>query len=310
MVLAFLLLFAAPQTFDETYRSGLLALQRNDLPAAREALQSAERLAPTNARVKIALAQVLAKSGDATTAQTDAVQALLLGPGDPAVHQALTAFYRLTQPGEPDLYFAAAQASLKSQSFAEAASILEAGRKRAGANAQIELALGVAYYGLRRFEESADALLHAIELDPGPEQPYLFLGRMLDQIPTRLKPATERFLQFEANHPENPAGYLLYAQGLIAQGIEPAKAQALLEKSIALENSNPIAHFELGNLLDRKQLFEQAAREFERASALKPDDAATHYRLARDYDRLGRHDAAEKERQIHAGLIKAQEPIR
>jgi tetratricopeptide (TPR) repeat protein len=310
VVLALLFLLAVPQTFDESYRSGLLALQRNDLPAARAGLQAAERLAPTNARVKIALAQVFAKSGEAATAQADAVKALLLAPADPAVRQALAAFYSLTKPTEPELYFAATQPSLQAQNFGEAATVLEAGRKRIGRNAQIELALGVAYYGLRRFEESADAFLHSIEEDPSPDQPYLFLGRMLDQIPTRLKEATERFSQFEANRPENPAGYLLHAQGLNAQGIERDKAQALLEKSIALDNSNPIAHFELANLLDRKQNFEAAAGEFERAAALKPDDAATHYRLSRDYDRLGRREAAEKERQIHAALIKVQEPIR
>ena len=35
-----------------------------------------------------------------------------------------------------------------------------------------------------------------------------------------------------------------------------------------------------------------------------------HYRLARDYDRIGKHDAAQAEREKHAQLVKAQEPIR
>lgn len=310
MVLALLILLAGSQSFEETYRSGLLALQRGDLAAARECLETAVHLAPANGRVRIALAEVLVRSGEAGPAQLNAARALMLAPDDPAVRQALSAFCHLNQPSDSDLWFAVAEPLLKAQEFGEAVRVLEVGRKKPGADPQIELALGVAYYGLRRFEDSADAFLRTIAADPTREQPYLFLGRMLDQIPTRLAEATERFAQFEASRPNDPKGYLLHAQGLDAQGIEPEQAQALLEKSLALENANPFAHFELGNLLDRKQLFERAAAEFERAAALRPDDAATHYRLARDYDRLGKHEAAQKQREIHAALIKAQEPIR
>ena len=43
---------------------------------------------------------------------------------------------------------------------------------------------------------------------------------------------------------------------------------------------------------------------------LAPSDAAAHYRLARDYDRIGKHEAAQAEREKHAQLVKAQEVIR
>jgi tetratricopeptide (TPR) repeat protein len=333
VVLALLFLLAASTPFDDAFRAGLMALQRNDLNAAQEDLQSAARLAPNNGRVWIALAQVYWKSGDSAKANETAAKAAALAPEDPAVLDALTTFYsetgdllkaadaagRYTEkvPAKAEarqraveLCFSAAEPMLKAQKFGEAAAILETARKRVGANAQIELALGVAYYGLRRFDEAGDAFLRTIAVAPETEQPYIFLGRILDQIPGRWAEATERFAQYETAHPASPTGYLLHAQGLDAQAIEPEKARSLIEKSLAIDGSNAAAHFEMGNLLDRLRRYDEATREFERAATLNPSDAAAHYRLARDYDRLGRHDVAQAEREKHAALVKVQEPLR
>jgi len=52
---------------------------------------------------------------------------------------------------------------------------------------------------------------------------------------------------------------------------------------------------------------DEAAREFETAAQLDPTDPATHYRLARVYDRLGKPEAANKEREQHAKLVEAQQ---
>jgi len=56
VVLAVLWLLAAPATFEETFRAGLLALQRNDLNSAETNLETAAKLAPGNGRVWVALA--------------------------------------------------------------------------------------------------------------------------------------------------------------------------------------------------------------------------------------------------------------
>jgi tetratricopeptide (TPR) repeat protein len=304
--LALLALLAASANFDEVYRNGLLALQRNDLAAARENLEAAAKMAPQNGRVRIALAQVYLKSGDRAHAEELADLAAKLGPEDAPVRQALKTF----ESEIADLRFAEAQPLLREQKFAEALNALEPAHRRGPGNAQIELALGVSYYGLRRFEEAAEAFLRTIDLAPDTDQPYLFLGRILDQIPAHWPQATEAFARYETAHPASPAGYLLHAQGLDAQSLDPDRALALLERSIALDGANPAAHFELGNLLDRLNRYADAAREFARAAELNPNDAATHYRLARDYDRLGRAEDAAKQRELHRQLVSAQEQSR
>jgi tetratricopeptide (TPR) repeat protein len=298
------LLAAPPASFDETFRAGLIALQKNDLPAALKSLTSAASLAPANGRVQVALAQAYWKSGDRVKAQESAGRAEKLAAGDPVLRDTLVTYYSTT-------YFEQVQPLLQQQKFAEALATLEEARRHVGSGvAQIELALGVSYYGLRRFDEAAEAFLRTTDLAPEQDQPYLFLGRILDQIPGRWADATVRFARYEAAHPQSSVGYLLHARGLDAQSLEPETAKALLEKSLELDDSSAPAHFELGTVLDRSQQFEAAVRQFERAVALDPTDAATHYRLARDYDRIGKHEAAEAERRRHTELVKAQEPLR
>ena len=209
-----------------------------------------------------------------------------------------------------ELYFLAAKPFLDRQKFADALAILQESVTRVPKNAQLELALGVACYGLRRFDEAAEAFLRTIDIAPETEQPYEFLGKILDQIPNRLPPVTERFAAYEAAHPASAQGYLLYAKALDAQSLSPERALQLLRKSIALVASNASAHFELGTLLDRLERYAEAAAEFERAAELAPSDPAAHYRLARDYDRIGKHEGAQIEREKHASLVRAQEVVR
>jgi len=318
---------------DDALRAGLVALGRGDLEAARSNLEAAGKADPRDGRVWVALSQTYWRLHRNAEAEDAASKAASLGAEDAAVQQGLAIYYAETHqalkaaqaqtkfaakvPANAaareraiELYFEAAHPLLDQQKFAESAAVLREATERLPHSAQLELALGVADYGLRRFDEAADAFLRTIEVAPETEQPYQFLGRILDQIPSRLPQVTERFAQYETAHPANAEGYLLHAKALDAQGIEAETALRLIDKAIAIDGRNAAAHFERGNVLDRLQRVTDAAAEFEWAVALAPADAAAHYRLARDYDRLGKHEAAEAERAKHAQLVKAQDPVR
>jgi len=330
---ALLWLFAVSTSFDDSFRAGLLALQRGDLASARTNLEAAGKLAPRDGRVWVALSQTYWRLHKDADAEDAAGKAVAFAPEDPVVLQSLSIYYsetnqtlkaaqaeakysaKVPENGDArerasELYFEAARPLLDQQKFVEAVVILKEGVLRLPKSAQLELALGVADYGLRRFDDAADAFLRTIEITPETEQPYTFLGRILDQIPSRLPQVTERFAEYEAAHPASAAGYLLHAKALDAQSIEPEAALHLLEKSITMNPGDASAHFEMGTVLDRLQRFADAAEQFQRAAELAPSDAAAHYRLARDYDRIGKHEAAQAEREKHAQLIKAQEVIR
>jgi tetratricopeptide (TPR) repeat protein len=328
--LALLLFLAVSPTFEEAFRAGLLALQRNDLNGAVTSLVTAAQLAPNNGRVWVALAQTYWKRKETAKADDAAGKAALRGTNDPLVQSTLVIYYsesgqlpkaadaqaRYSALAPQDsgarakaesLYFEAVQPLLQKQKFGDAIAILSKATERLTNSAQLELALGVAYYGLRRFDEAAGAFLRTIAAAPQIDQPYLFLGRFLGQIPNRLPEVTRQFVAYQEANPESPLGYLLHAKALNAQTMEPETARKLLEKSISMNDRDASAHFELGSVLDRTQHYVEAEREFERARELDPADPATHYRLSRVYDRLGKPDAARAEREWHARLVEAQQ---
>src|SRR5438874_12156399 len=65
-------------------------------------------------------------------------------------------------PYEESYYFEAAHVHLLRQEFDAAVKILERGCKVFDKSAQLALALGVAYYGERRFPEAAGAFLRTV----------------------------------------------------------------------------------------------------------------------------------------------------
>jgi tetratricopeptide (TPR) repeat protein len=331
--LLLLLLLAASPTFDESFRNGLRALQKNDLSTAQTSLTAAAKLAPRNGRVWIALAQTYWKLNQSAKADDAAAKAEALGPEDSVVLGSLVIYYtesdRIPKAAEAQgalsslqpqdtaardkaeaLYFEAAQPLLQHEKFSEAIAILTKGTARVKGSAQLELALGVAYYGMRRFEDAAGAFLRTIAIAPEIEKPYLFLGQFLDQIPDKLPEVTQQFIRYETANPASPTGYMLHAKALDTQSMNPDVAQALLQKAISLNDADPVSHFELGIVFERTQRYEESAREFERSAQLDPSDPATHYRLSRVYDRLGRTEAARAERELHGKMVEAQEAAR
>ena len=318
MLLVLLLLLAV----DDPFRTGLLALERGDLQSARSNLEEASRLAPRDGRVWVALSQTYWRLHRNAEAEDAAGKAASFAPEDPAVLHSLAIYYTETNQTlkaaraeskvpsahehAAELYFDAARPLLDQQKFLEALPVLKEGVLGLPNSAQLALALGVADYGLRRFDEAAGAFLRTMEIAPETEQPYVFLGRFLDQIPSRLPEVTQRFAAYQTAHPQSATGYLLHAKALDAQSIEPERALGLLEKSIALNSEDASAHFERGTVLDRLQRFKEAAAGVrESGGKLAPSDPAAHYRLARDYDRIGNHEAAQAEREKHAELVKA-----
>lgn len=209
-------------------------------------------------------------------------------------------------PYEETYYFEAAHTYLLRQQFDPAAKILERGCKIFDKSAQLQLALGVAYYGERRFTDATNAFLRTIDIAPDVEQPYVFLGRMLDQATGRMPDILARFKTWAAANPKNAQAQFVYAKALLASG-DNAAAEKLLRDSIALKPDQWESHYELGALLEKQRKFAEAAAELERSIAINSQQPDVHYHLARVYDRLGAADKAASERAIHERLTASAE---
>lgn len=208
-------------------------------------------------------------------------------------------------PANGVIAFDYAHALLTKENFSAAADVLQPASQTNPKDAQLILALGVARYGQRRFDEAITAFLKTIQLDPSIPQPYIFLGRVLDQAGNHLQQITTDYQGWYEKYPKRFEPAYLLAKAKLAGG-DAADAEKLLRQSIQ-ENSNYWAsHFELGQLLAKQHRYPEAAAELQRAVALNPKEPMPHYHLARVYERLGQVDKAKQEREIHAQLTAAK----
>ena len=205
-------------------------------------------------------------------------------------------------PYDETYYFELAQAYLNHQQFQQAAPLLEHGVTIFDKSAQLRLALGVAYYGERRFTDATNAFLRTIEIDPTVSQPYVFLGKMLDQVGDHIPEVVRRLEAWAAANPRDPRALFTYAHALNITDGDQAKAEQLLRTSIALKPDQWESHYELGVLLEKQRKFPEAAAELERSIALDPKQPDAHYHLSRVYDRLGESGKAAEQRSIHQQL--------
>lgn len=317
----FVVAFLLADSFQTNFQAGLIALKENNLSSAELRLEAAAKLEPGNARVWLALAQTYWKLHKPEPASAAAASVERLTKNPELLH-ALSFYY--SECGDLDraehvmqtvlsldrfqesYYFDLADLFLKQRKFPAALETLNAGRKVFDKSAQLDLATGVAYYGLRRFPEATDAFLETIALDPSAQQPYVFLSRMLDQTESKRPRIRDAFAAYQKREPENYLSNYVYAKALALN--EPGRAEALLWKSIALNDGYAASHFELGVLLENRRDLAGAARELERSIALDPKDPASHYHLARVFDRLGKTAEANAERALHAKLVVANAP--
>jgi Flp pilus assembly protein TadD len=277
-------LFATPSDSSITNRQveqASQALARGDrvqvIQFATQALEHGE-----NADLRNLLGKAYAQSGEPAKANVELRSAIRL------------------QPNSESFRFDLAQFLLRSEDFGTATTVLQDALLKWPRSAQIQLALGVAYYCTVRYDDAVRAFLRTMELAPDVEQPYVFLGKMLTHATGHLKEIANACAVSERLSPANPYAPLLHAEVLLAEprpiGVSDnadATATRLLEKSIALKSDSAEAYFVLGSLMDTNGNYAKATPLLEKCVQLKPDDPVARYRLGRLYARLGKRDQAD-----------------
>jgi tetratricopeptide (TPR) repeat protein len=293
LVLLFLLLFGLDTNQAQTLlQKGLVALQHGQLADARSILEEASRADPQNPYVWTSLAETYVRTGEPAKAEAAAAKAEQIAGKNPVVVHALTLFS-----------FKYAQQLLRKQDFTHAADVLSRALQNDPRDSQLLLALGVARYGQRRFDEAITLFLRVIQIDRSIEQPYVFIGKVLDQAGPHLPEITKDYEAWNTQQPTNPKAPLVLAKALLISDPHSQRAADLLRHSIELDPNQWESHYELGVLLAANHDYKNAAAELERSIELDARQAMPHYHLARVYDRLGQPDKAKREREIHQNLI-------
>jgi tetratricopeptide (TPR) repeat protein len=289
---------------------------RNHEPVlAASAAARAEKYSQDNPLLSHALALYYSRAGEYAKAAADERRYAESQASDPASNtrvarwylaagdiQAAVPFAEKAAASDEPTGFELAQILLKQQRFTEAAEVLEAGLDTHRGDAQLTLALGVARYGQRRFEEAIERFLDVIRTDPTVEQPYRFLGRMLDQAGSHLDEIIADAEAWSNQNPEDGDAKVLLAKALLARNPDDKRTEVLLQRGVQLQPDNWEAHYQLGILLESKHQYEAAAEQLTKAVELNGREPMPHYHLSRVYNRLGKTGLAEAELKRHLEL--------
>jgi tetratricopeptide (TPR) repeat protein len=170
------------------------------------------------------------------------------------------------------------------------------------------IGLGMALDLGGKFDEAVSALLKAADLDPSDARCYLFLSKAYDSSPSQAEEVIQRFRRYAELQPGNPLAQYYYAlslwKGKRAEdaSLDMKTVESMLRKAIALDETLPEAHVQLGNIYADQHEYEKSIPEYVRALELNPNLSDAHYRLGTDYVHVGQKDRAQKEFEVYQQL--------
>jgi tetratricopeptide (TPR) repeat protein len=275
--------------YEERY---VIAAGAKDPAAIQRAISL--RIEAKQSKPAIALAQKALAAGDRADLRGLLAKAY---EADGQAARAINEYNRaiLLDPYEQAYYFQLGQLLLDQQNYTTARQVLESARKIFDKSPEIELALGAAYFGLKKYDEAGASFLKTVTLAPQAPQAYTFLGEMLDMNTRWLPEITTAFASFAEAQPRQYLPQFLYGKALLAGG-NMAEAEARLRKSIALEDRFWESHYQLGVLLEKQKKLPEAEAALKRSIKLAPKNPQPHLHLAQVLDHMGKPAEAKLER--------------
>jgi len=182
--------------------------------------------------------------------------------------------------------------------FEAAIKVYEYGVEKYPASLRLKFGLGVAKYGNNDFAGAAPVFAGLLAADPGNAMYAELLGRTCSLVSEQKGSGCDQLLEFARQHLQNAVAATFAAASILRRpdGEQDfLEAKRLLEQAIAADPKLADAYFQLGVLDQQQMQWQESATALEKAIALRPDFAQAHYRLARAYMRLGKHDQAQAE---------------
>jgi tetratricopeptide (TPR) repeat protein len=289
-------------------------------------LQTAYQVDPADRKNEYRLALALKGAGDYSLAREHVGRLLAHGKsgdlcrlageldetsGDPvtAVHE----FERAVRldPSEAN-YFEWGGELLVHRAIVQAQEVFQDGIKAYPKSVRMLTALGTALFAGAHYEEAAQRLCDASDLNPASPEPYEFMGKIEIVAPNSLACVDERLERFVNLQPENSLANYYDAMSILKGQAQPAdqqpeqRAETLLNKAVAIDSKFGEAYMQLGNLEYSRHNLEKAIDDYTKAIEAKPELADAHYRLAVAYDRKGETEKATQQFQLHDELKKQQ----
>jgi len=211
-------------------------------------------------------------------------------------------------PSEPFLFDWGANL-LVHRAFEPAIEVFTQGNRLFPHSARMLAGLGVAWYARGSYDQAAQRLCEASDLNPDDPNPYLFMGKMQSVETTQSECQAERLRRFAGLQPENALANYYYAVSLASSegpenGGNSAQVESLLEKAVHLDPKFGAAYLRLGILYSERGDSSKAISAYQKAIEASPRLEEAHYRLAQAYRRAGEGPKAQQELQLYEQIRK------
>jgi tetratricopeptide (TPR) repeat protein len=319
-------LAGAPGSFEANHQLGEFYLQAGHYRESVPLLQAAYQIDPANRGNEYDLARADEETGDFSQSrghvekllahQDDAGLHRLLGELDEKMGDPLAAVHEDQQavrldPSEQN-YFAWGSELLLHRAVWQAAEVFKNGTKAYPKSARMLAALGTALFAGALYDQAADSLCQASDLNPADTEPYIFMGKVEIAAPKPLPCIEPRLARFVQQQPGNSLANYFYAMAIWKRQQQPIKqeplqqVETLLTKAVAIDPKCGDAYLQLGILSSSQRNFEKAIGYYTKAIEVDPKLGEAHYRLGVAYDRIGSPEKAKQEFQLHDEIEKLQ----
>jgi tetratricopeptide (TPR) repeat protein len=321
-----------PENFTANHEFGKILLARGKSGEALPYLERATQLNPSDYDSAYSLARAYADAGKSDNARSN-IRILLAKPGKPASEEAalhhlladveekqgnaleaVREYQRAAEldPSEAHLFDWGAEL-LMHHAAEPAIEIFSQGNHRFPRSARMLVGLGVALYARGAYEQAAQRLCEASDLNPAAPDPYLFIGKMQSAGSVQSDCLAERLQRFARLQPDNALANYYYALSLLKQRKQPddgqtlAQVEALLKKSVRLDPKLGTGYLQLGILYSDQKDFPQSISAYQEAIAASPELEEAHYRLSQVYRRRGDKLKAQQELQLYEQMSNKTE---
>jgi tetratricopeptide (TPR) repeat protein len=277
-----------PSSYDNGYDLAQAEFLTGKLGHARQTAQALERSQDIGELHNL-LGQIEEKDGKFVAAENEFQTAAQMDPSD-------------------DNLFDWGCELLLHRTYEPAIDVFEQASRRYPNSPRLLIGLGMALYSRGKYDEAVKALLAAADLNPADPRCYTILSRAYDSSPDQAEDVIQRFRRYANLQPGNALAQYYYAMSLWKgkrsedSGADLAAVESLLEKAIALDDSLPEAHVQLGNLYADRHEYAKSIPLYLRALELNPNLSDAHYRLGQDYVHVGKKDQAQKEFEVYQKL--------
>lgn len=209
-------------------------------------------------------------------------------------------------------YFAWGEELLQHRAVLQAKEVFEQGVKRYPKSLRLVTSLGAALFAGALYEQSAERLCEASDLDPREPEPYQFMGKIEVVAPHFDSCMDARLARYAELNPNDALANYFYAMDLWRQE-GPAldaetrkRVETLLAKAVTIDAKCSDGFLQLGNLKSSEKDYPAAIGFYTKAIGVDPQSSEAHYRLGVAYDRMGEREKAKQEFAAHDALNQQQ----